>query len=113
MPYDRRTSRNSRKFNILAAGPVVHEPGLMPVRVVLRRHGFNGYVTHKQAIAGSRDHLHHSFAYGVYFVNGTIPPGEHCDEELLARAVANFCLRVSEHTAHKTMSDLSILTGSI
>lgn len=96
-------SRNAKQFHILAAGPIVLEGGMTPRRIVLRKKD-GGFVTHYQGLRGRGEKLHDSFVHGHYFMN--------CDggpDVALAKAVKDFCERVTEHTLGTTVEQLSTL----
>lgn len=96
-------NRNAAQFMILAAGPIVHESGMMPCRVVLRRNA-SGYVTHKQGLRGTGDRIHQSFSGGNYFMS--------CDGgqgKAMEKAVADYCKRLTEQVAGKSDDQLFTL----
>jgi hypothetical protein len=77
--------------DIIASSPIVHEPGLLPHRIVIRDLG-GQYVVHTEVLEPRRKPWYHQ---GDYFRKGKgVPSAQESDAEALRKAWSRFEERV-------------------
>jgi hypothetical protein len=81
------TNQKTEDPRIVAASPMVHEPGLLPYRIVIRDLG-DQHVVHTQVFEPEREPWYHQ---GDYFPKrGDMPTAGESDAEALRKAWARF-----------------------
>jgi hypothetical protein len=81
------SKQNGEDKTIVAASPLVHEPGLLPYRIVIRDLGDERVVHTEVLEPGKKPWYHH----GDYFPKrGDAPTAQESDSEALRRAWARF-----------------------
>ena len=87
IPEEPMTKQNTEDPRIVAASPVVHEPGLLPYRIVIRDLG-DQHVVHTQVFEPGRKPWYHQ---GDYFPKrGDAPTSGESHSESLRKAWARF-----------------------
>ncbi len=109
------TKQNSEDPRIVAASPLVHEPGLLPYRIVIRGLG-DEFVVHTEVLGNGKKPWYHQVEY--FPKRSGVPTAAESDSEALRKAWARFEERVRrslrmEPPPDRRLAEVSYIAESI